>query len=47
MHRLRLCVPTCSEEAVTLVAKPEGERQTPPAQFCETYKRIAMERLAK
>ena len=42
-----LCVPTCPEEAVTLVAKPEGERQTPPAQFYETYKRIAMERLAK
>jgi|WetSurMetagenome_2_1015567.scaffolds.fasta_scaffold01060_5 Na+-translocating ferredoxin:NAD+ oxidoreductase subunit B len=42
-----LCVPTCPEEAVSLTAKPEGERRTPPSQFYETYKNIAMERLAK
>jgi Na+-translocating ferredoxin:NAD+ oxidoreductase subunit B len=42
-----LCVPTCPEEAVSLTAKSEGERRTPPAQFYETYKRIAIERMSR
>jgi len=42
-----LCVPTCPEEAVSLMAKPEGERCTPPTHFHETYKKIAIERSAR
>jgi Na+-translocating ferredoxin:NAD+ oxidoreductase subunit B len=42
-----LCVPTCPEEAVSLISKPESERCTPPTHFHETYKKIAIERLAR
>ncbi len=42
-----LCVSTCPEEAISLSLKPENSRTVPPAHFSETYKRIAMERLAR
>jgi Na+-translocating ferredoxin:NAD+ oxidoreductase subunit B len=41
-----VCVPSCSEEAIRLQAKPEEERQAPPAHFMETYRRIAKERVS-
>ncbi|MFP5213789.1 MAG: 4Fe-4S dicluster-binding protein [Acidobacteriota bacterium] len=42
-----LCVSTCPEEAISLEMKPEEERTTPPANFMETHKRIAKERIAR
>lgn len=39
-----LCVPTCSGGALSLKAKPQEERRTPPATMAETYTLMAIER---
>ncbi len=42
-----LCVPTCPDEAITLLAKKEDNQRKPPRHFMETYLRIAQERKAQ
>ena len=39
-----LCVTTCPTEAITLVAKPEGDRKVPPATAVELYFEMARRR---
>ncbi|SHF05954.1 4Fe-4S dicluster domain-containing protein [Desulfacinum infernum DSM 9756] len=41
-----VCVPSCPQEAITLREKTEEEKRIPPAHPLETYKMIAMERMA-
>jgi Fe-S-cluster-containing hydrogenase component 2 len=39
-----LCVTTCPSEAITLKAKPESERQTPPATGKDYFLQLAAQR---